>query len=189
LNIHHDNRYSMGIEIRNTTKPGDCHCLILPHKKAGKPVHLCFHKGILGAMSDAQEIKYCSPRSFVPKQDGGLAQDIRSDNVQKMVETMKSFGEASARASSKYQADIEDDGERDMSRWRDTVSKHVIRRTPLPKERARPMTKAERQEARKDSLEAAFDIAMEKEERAAARRGRKAPVEEGWDSSRLGDYG
>jgi hypothetical protein len=180
----------MGVEIRQTIKQGTCQCFLLPFKKKDKQVRLCYHKSILGALSDPQEVKYCTPDSFVPKQEGGHALDIRSAKVQEMVATMKDFGEATKRASSEYKDKIADDGERDMSRWRDTVSKHVIKREPIPKERSRPMTKAERQEAHKDSLEAAFDVAMEKEERAVARRkGRKAPVEEGWDSSRLGDYG
>lgn len=177
----------MGVQLRNTVKEGDCHCLLFPHKKKGKDVRLCFHKGIIGAMSDEQEVKFCSPRSFIPKQEGGLAQDVRSDTVQRLIETMKGFGDASHNASSKYQADVREDGERNMDRWRDTVKREPIKRTPIRQEAPRRMSKADRQEARKDALEASLDAAMEKEERALSRKRGKAKVEE-WDSARLGDY-
>jgi hypothetical protein len=179
----------MGLQIRGTVKEGDCHCLIFPHKKKGEQARLCFKKGILGAMSDEQEVKLCSPRSFIPKQDGGLAQDIRSENVQRLVQAMKNMSETSKSAHEKYQADVREDGERDMDRWRDTVKREAVKRTPLPREKPRRLTKAERLEIRKDPLEAAFDAALEKEERVLARKkGKKAPVEAEWDSASLGDY-
>jgi hypothetical protein len=177
----------MGIEIRKTVKEGDCTCFIFPHKKEGKGVHLCFHKGILGAMSDGQEVKYCTPRSFVPKQEGGLALDIRSEKVQAMVATMKGFGEASTKARSKYQEKVADDGERDMDVWRETVGKEAGKRSPATKEKPRKMTKAERQEARKGGMEQSLEQALEIEERAVSKK-RGAKSVEGWDSARLGDY-
>ena len=174
----------MGIEIRRTIKQGDCHCLIFPHKKKGEDVRLCFTKGILGAMNDEQEIKYCSPKSFIPKEDGGLAQDIRSDNVQRIVAAMKGMSERSKNAHEKYQADVVEDGERDMDRWRDTVSKESSKRAPA-REKPQKLTKSERREARGGMDAAIMEKANAIEERAVAKKGKKASAD--WDSAYLGD--
>jgi hypothetical protein len=186
LNSPPDNVYIMGIELRRTIKEGDCTCFIFPIKKNGKDVHLCFHKGILGAMSDDQEKHYCTPRSFVPKQEGGIAQDIRSDKVQAMVAAMKGFGEASHNARSKYRAEVEEDGERDMDRWRETVGREASIRAPK-REALRKLTKAERKEARGSMDAAIMDRAAAIEERQLARKNKRTTEE--WDSARLGDYG
>jgi hypothetical protein len=186
LYSHQNNEYSMGVEIRKTIKEGDCTCFLFPHKKAGKSVHLCFHKGILGAMSDEQEGKYCTPRSFIPKQEGGVALDIRSEKVQAMVAAMKGFGQASSNARSKYQAKVEDDGERDMDAWRETVGKEVSSHAPK-KEKPRKLTKRERIEARSDALKGTLERALEIEERTVKRKHGAKSVE-GWDSAKLGDY-
>ena len=190
MNRHHVNHYIMGVEIRQTIKQGTCQCFLLPFKKKGVQARICYHRGVLGALSDPQEIKYCTPESFVPKQEGGRALDIRSQKVQDMVATMKGFGEAAQRASSKYQSKVADDGERSMEDWRQTVGREAVKRTPIPKERPRSMSKAERQEARKDQLESSMERALDIEEKVATRkRGKAASSMEGWDSSRLGDYG
>jgi hypothetical protein len=113
----------MGVEVRKVAK-GPCKCFLFPAGEDAHPESLCFAKGVVGALTEKQEQDYCTPISFKPENQGGIAIDISHPDpkevqkVQNLIRTMKQFSEGVADAKQEYALVPRAEKTRDLDDWR-----------------------------------------------------------------------
>jgi hypothetical protein len=110
----------MGVVIRSPAsrkiEKDDCRCFIL-----GKDNYLCFRRNFTGALSDDQEQKYCTAKSFEPEKKGGFAKEVDSEESQNILRTIGMFTKGVKVAKKEY----EESGQRSIPYWQNVV-KHKV---------------------------------------------------------------
>lgn len=113
----------MGVEVRKIAK-GPCKCFLFPAGEDAHPDSLCFAKGVVGALDEKQEQDYCTPISFKPESQGGIAIDLSHPDpkevrkVENLIRTMKQFSEGVAEAKQEYRLVPRVERTRDLDDWR-----------------------------------------------------------------------
>lgn len=110
----------MGVVIRSPTsrkiEKDDCRCFTLE-----KNNFLCFRKNFTGALTDEQEQKYCTPKSFLSEKSGGFAKDVDSEESKSILRTIGMFTKGVKVAKKEY----EESGQRSIPYWQNVV-KHKV---------------------------------------------------------------
>lgn len=115
----------MGVVVRSPANKkidrADCKCFLLARHKNEEGNFLCFREGVVGALTNDQEKKLCTERSFLTEEKGGLAKDSKSEEVRNILRTVERFSKGVHAAVKVY----DDSGQKDIPFWRNVVRNEV----------------------------------------------------------------